>query len=102
MLVIEVESSIDVGKVGRINLRSPTSDVGPNITGNSNAVGYAANGEFEASGIFSVMTRWTGSIQITSGNNGAVIKADASRANSTYSGSSLQPKAVISLVCVRY
>ena len=78
--------------------------LGPNITGTANAVGYAADGEFSgfASGIFSCMTRWTGSVQIEQGDNGAVIQANASGANSIYAGSSLQPKALSVIVCIRF
>lgn len=74
----------------------------PNIMGNTNIVGYCAPDVAVGDGAFTLSDRWVQSFQLISGaTNAAAIRFRASDSDSLYSGSTLQPSSVQTLMIIR-
>ena len=82
--------------------RAPVMFGGPNIMGNTNIVGYCAPDVAVGDGAFTLSDRWVQSFQLISGaTNAAAIRFRASDSDSLYSGSTLQPSSVQTLMIIR-
>ena len=75
---------------------------GPNIIGYSQIVGFVQTNWSGASGVFKSSNRFNRSVQLEDGVSGADINFRASDGNAIYAGSTLQPKAINLLPCIRY
>lgn len=74
----------------------------PNIIGYTEIVGFVQTDWSGSSGVFQSSNRFNRSVQTEEGVNGADINFRASDGNAIYAGSTLQPKAINLLPCIRY
>ena len=74
----------------------------PDIIGYTQIVGFVQTDWSGASGVFQSSNRFNRSVQVEKGVNGADINFRAADGNAIYAGSTLQPKAINLLPCIRY
>ena len=74
----------------------------PNILGYTQIVGFVQTDWGGASGVFQSSNRFNRSVQVEEGVNGSDINFRASDGSAIYAGSTLQPKAINLLPCIRY